>query len=330
MTTTIRLIGATCMALCLALALPNEDLFAKKGDKGKGGGGGNKEQTVVVAQLTLRDDPGNRVLSDGKVRLDPAVTDTDGDGFGELIEPNNPPLLDVTYQDHRISFEQSGFYPDPCSGFPIVTGGPNTGRVFADLDRGAGDASTDCTIFEDSDVDPSQKFLNDARTITLVFDNTDPCACDEFSFLNEPVLGGVAAKTTFVHNGDSCSLTLANGPIATDSDSPRTSNPRIIAFPFAEVKGKKGAPPTPAMSTSVHINFVVDRAVAGEANQWGVWSHEEDIDVTLAGSDTRDVMSTSQSFDLIHFGVDSPEAPTCSGFTLPFQMTFTRFEVLAQ
>lgn len=322
MTTTIRLIGVFCMVLCLALALPSEDLFAQKGKKP-----GGKEKTEFVAQLTLDDRPGAHVLSDGKQRTG---DDNDADGFLDLVKPETP-LLDVIYQDHRISYDLSGVHPDPCSGFGISEGGPQAGRVFADLDRGDGDAFSNCALFEDPDFTPifpdteTRQFLNDARTITLVFDKTDStCACDQFSNLT------TTGNTQFINKdgSESCSLTLAEGPIFTGTNPPATSNPRIIAYPFKEVKGKKGAAPKPATSTGIHINFRVDDT--GEPNGWGVWSEEDDITVELYGADGRDVTSTNQTFKLIQFGAGGIDNPACSGFTMPFHMTFIRFEVPVQ
>ena len=341
------LIAGTVALLVIGIALPHSGESAGLAQKGKGGG--KKEEKIVVAQMTLHDeDPDARVRSDGRIRQDPLIDeidpiglpdfDADLDGFGDLAGPFQG-IGPIVYQDHRISFADSGdvAYPDPCSGFDIETGGRNAGRVTADMDRGAGDVRVDgvwddafreCAVF----VDPSgaQPFLDDARTLTLVFDKTDPgavggdpypglCACNKFAYL------ATYGKTTFVDAGSTCSLTLAAGPIDTDSGQV-TSNPKIIAFPFREAgkKGKGGSSSIP--DTSVHINFRVDR-LPGEENQWLVWSQDENIPVT-GDADTRIITSTDQLFDLKQPG-ETFNTPACTGFQMRFQMEFKRFEVPA-
>ena len=349
MTMITRLICVGATGLMLAITTP----AMAQGKNGGGGGKPPKDQdppTVSVAQLTLVDSflmlGLEGLFSDGQLRTS---IDSDFDTFGDLAVP--PPFpAEVIYQDRRISLAQSGAAPDPCSGFSIVTSRSNAGRVWADLDRGEGRASDppdsssfrDCTIFEDLTLPPivpteTQRFLNDARTITVVFDKTESggqCACTAFSFLAdvngapEIMITGFPANTMFVQDLSTCSLTLAKGRIETDSlVPPRTSNPRIIAYPFKELKGKNAGPAT---ETTFSILFVVDKAPDGVSNHWAIHSQEEDIAIAVDDPNTRTIRSTpnQQLFNLQHVNVDTGgDDPTCSGFTMPFQIKYKRFEV---
>jgi len=326
-----RLLVVAVVLAVLAFALPPSSSTAFQGQGKKGGK--NKVETVPVAQLTLHDGhPGTRLFSDGKQRY---FVDSDEDGIMELYPSTHPEGL-VIYQDYRILFdEDSGAHPDPCSLFNIEGSGPQAGRARALLDAQA------CSV-----INPA--FTNDARVFTLVFDRDDPagdCACDRFRYLvqvepdeNGDLVPAIMynnvdrARTKYVEGATTCSLTVAAGAIVTDSDHNLTSSPQIVAFPYEDLQSTKGrkAGQSVAGKTTVHINFRTDRANAGEPNGWQLVSQEEDIPIDPdpadpSNLDTRIVTSGPQFYDLVLGG-----STECSDITMPFKMTFKRFEVPAQ
>lgn len=260
--------------------------------------------------------------------------------------------FDVLYQDRRIEID-GGPYPDPCSTFNVTTGGRGDGGIFADMDRGAGDAFNDCALFINPDGnqpyldDPDTPTLDDdGRAVVLEFDKGEAggeCVCSE--------LGGRLAdpasldafmteyfdlpRTGFIEDEDSCTLAIANGEILTDSTNNRTGNVRISALhPFREgssKKGKKGSSGPPE-NASVSIGFHIDR-LPGDLNGWridsvGFSTDNPRLEITHFDNDpdTKIIRSSNEPFELVLAGAGNTN-PICSGFTLPFEMTLRRFTV---
>lgn len=311
------------MSAVLAVVVSATPAMAQGNGKGNGGGkgGGGKTTTISVTRVTIHDAPGMALYSDALERILP---DADADGFLELMPASSDA---VSYQDGRLTFDDAGTYPDPCSVFEVTTDGSNGGRVRALLD------SQSCSFLEPA-------FADDARTFTLVFDKGTPggsCACDQFRYLVDadgnpaPMYNGELAETTFAETDDSCTLGIAAGAIVTDSGHSFTASQQIVAWPYEELmstKGRKSSQTMPGM-TSVNINFRTDRINAGEQKNWQLISQEENIPITPMDPDPGDPRVLTSTGEQLFYLANAGETQ-CVDIALPFQVTFEKFEIEGQ
>jgi len=261
-----------------------------------------------------------QLQSDGQVRL----------ADGTLAEA--PAGVPVAYQDHRIvHLDENGLpvgpWADRCVGSRL------NDKQF-DLDQGADPYLSNC----------NEVFPEDGRTVTLVFvpedpsDGNDPvhAVCEQFRFLLETSPAAAwgssfpsAWQTGFAWNVPSdaaqgCRVTLATGSIITDPEASRqTSNVQLWADPWEtqKVKGKV----VELTEADLNINFVVDREFPGADNSWQIKSQQADLPITEDPMDdeVRTISATDQLFDLCLAGGEC----VASGFKLPLQIIYRRFEV---
>ncbi len=347
--TTVLIVAA--LAIPQAGAVASQQAVAAAAKKGKPP---KDPEPVFAIQMAISDPTGgNQLKGDGLDRQDPSM-DADGDGFGDLTGAF--PGLDIFYQDHRIDLD--GPYADPCVG---SRHGTDDGFVQVDLDRGnvdvGGFLGKNCNVALDYTTDPPSLFADDpttteldeadGRTFTLEFvsggpldpnnlDLNDPvhCVCHQFRYLadddpDEEIWGaGAQWGTGFKWTSNGCSVTLSTAGVVTDDDASRhTANAIFSGLPFKTAAKKKGKPgPTSGgLTTDLDISFRADRRVPGDLRNYIVESQQEDLPITGA-DDIRTITATDQLFDLWLRGAPG-NSPACSGFKLPLQIKFQRFDV---
>lgn len=304
------------IGLTLALATPALAQLTQAAQAKKGGGGKPKDEKVWVARMMINDlytfgGVATRLLSDMMWRTG---DDDNDDGVLDLVA--GPPS--AVYQDRLLpEGAVTPFYPDPCVSTGLVE---RDGWVNVDLERGQGASFKNCVLLDDP---------LGARTLHLKFEK-DSCECNTFKYLAESAATNPWREpygTGYFEDDDYCTVTPAAGGILTVREQQLTGNPRITSHPFAQIK-KKGVV-QPATHTNMVIAFNVDQPEKDDIDSpslYSVRSLSHDLPITPDPNDpdTRTVSASTQLFEL---NVTGSNFPVCSGFELPLQVTFKRFDI---